>query len=299
MRRTDASPITSRRQGAPENHECYAPLPGHPVRGKFQVPDIFSLAIAILMAISSVMALLNPEMVYPNRDLVRAFLANDVANLAVGLPALLFAMWLARRGALAGLLLWPGSLLYVQYNYLVPLLCAPFNQASAIHLALVTISLYTTMALVAAVSESEVKERLAGFVPEKLGGAAMVVLAIVTLARTITLMATHLHNGSPIGATDLALAIADTLMAPAWLIGGILLWKRSSFGYLAAPGLLLEASMLFAGLIVFLIVQQLITGAGTGLAGPLMIGGMGLIVFIPFGLFLRGMARRGCFVSRP
>ena len=40
----------------------------------------------------------------------RAFLANDLVNLLIGLPILLGSLELAKRGKLIGLLFWPGAL---------------------------------------------------------------------------------------------------------------------------------------------------------------------------------------------
>lgn len=44
---------------------------------------------------------------------VPGFLALDAYTLVVGLPILLTVLWLAYRGSLIGLLLWPGALFYV------------------------------------------------------------------------------------------------------------------------------------------------------------------------------------------
>lgn len=78
----------------------------------------FSLVIALLMAGASLAGALYQGSLYPNDELRRSFVPNDVANLFIGLPILLGSVWLTRRGALLGLLLWPGSLLYVVYNYI-------------------------------------------------------------------------------------------------------------------------------------------------------------------------------------
>ena len=61
------------------------------------------------------------------RLLVPGLLGQDIFNLAVGLPLLLGSMWLARRGTLIGLLLWPGALFYVLYWYVLYLVGAPFR----------------------------------------------------------------------------------------------------------------------------------------------------------------------------
>jgi len=245
----------------------HVPRIGLPVRRSLSLAYGASVATAILAAVSSVLALLDPARVYPAANLLRAFLANDVTNLVIGMPILLVSIWLAVRGLWAGLLLWPGALLYVLYNYLVPLLCTPFNLAFVLHLALVTASLYTMIGLMTSVDGSEVKQRLAGFVPEKFSGAVLAGLAIVTFLRATSLMTTCLLKGTQIDATDLALAATDILMATGAELR--VADRRSSaleaknLRVLVGLGLLFQASMLFIGLIVFLIVEQRTTGART------------------------------------
>ena len=57
---------------------------------------------------------------------------------------------------------------------------------------------------------------------------------------------------------------------------------------MAGLGLLFQASMLFIGLIIFLLLQPILTQAPLALVDIVVVFVMGLICFIPFGLFLRG-----------
>jgi len=63
-------------------------------------------------------------------------------------------------------------------------------------------------------------------------------------------------------------------------------------GYVTGFGLLFQGNMLFIALIVFLLVQPLLTGAPFAIADVLVIFGMGSIFFIPFALFFRGVVSR-------
>jgi hypothetical protein len=78
----------------------------------------YSLWVGLLMLGVSLAGLISPNKLYPTVELRHSFLANDVVNLGIGLPILLFSMRYAQRGRLVGRLLWPGALLYVLYNYL-------------------------------------------------------------------------------------------------------------------------------------------------------------------------------------
>jgi hypothetical protein len=74
-------------------------------------------------------------------------------------------------------------------------------------------------------------------------------------------------------------------------VGGALLWRRQALGYVAGAGLLFQASMLFIGLIVFLLLQPALTGAPFALADVVVIAIFGLVCFVPFALFTRGLVK--------
>ena len=198
---------------------------------------------------------------------------------------------MARRGKLIGLLFWPGALFFVLYNYMVYLFAMPFNVAFPLHLALVTLSAYTITGLIASIDGAAVRQRLTGSVPERIAGSILAGLGLLFFLRVIGVMINALTGQAPISETELALHISDFIITPAWIIGGVLLWRHKEFGYVTGLGLLFQASMLFIGLIVFLLLQPFLTAAPFVLADVVVIFIMGLICFIPFALFVRGVER--------
>ena len=252
---------------------------------------IFALSfiVAILMVTASIAGLLYRTVIYPTDELLRSFVSNDVVNLFIGLPILLGSMWLAWRGKLIGLLLWSGALFFVLYNYLVYVFAMPFNVAFLLHLALVTLSVYTLIALAASIDGKAVQQRLTGAVPERLAGGVLAGLGLLFFLRVIGVLVSALISQTPVAETELALHTADFLITPAWVIGGVLLWRRKEFGYVTGLGLLFQASMLFIGLIIFLLLQPFLTTAPFVLVDVVVLFTMGLICFIPFALFVRGV----------
>jgi CHASE2 domain-containing sensor protein len=93
---------------------------------------------------------------------------------------------------------------------------------------------------------------------------------------------------APEGATVPTL-VADLVITPAWIVGGILLWRKQPFGYLSGLGLLFQASMLFIGLLIFFILQPILYSVPFPTSDFIVILVMGMICFIPFGLFVRGV----------
>jgi len=260
-----------------------------PLRGNLAFAYAGSLVAAAGMTVASGAGLLFRDAVYPSRALLQTFRPNDVVNLVVGLPVLLASLWLARRGVLAGLLLWPGALLYVLYNYLVPVLCMPLNPAFLLQLVLVALSIYTGVAVVVNIDGAAVREQLRGLVHEKACGAIMTVMGALFFLRAASLLIEASLKGAPVGTPQVALNVTDFLMTPLWIVGGTLLWRRKTPGYVAGLGLLFQCTMLFVGLTLYMILQPFTGGNPAKPVDVLVVSAMGLVFFVPFGLFLRGV----------
>jgi hypothetical protein len=250
---------------------------------------VFSLVVALLMGVASVIGLLYPADIYPSEELLQSFVPNDVVNLVIGLPILLGAMGLARHGRLIGMLFWPGALFYILYNYVIYLFAMPLNGVYLLYLALVASSLCTMIGLVASIDSEAVQRRLAGVVPERAAGGILAAFGVLFLLRAIAVIGGALISQTPIPAAERATLITDLLITPAWIVGGVLLWRRRALGYAVGTGLLYQASMLFIGLIVFMLLQPLLTDAPFMVVDTVVVSIMGLIFFVPFGLFIRGI----------
>jgi hypothetical protein len=259
------------------------------VKGRLTLLQATSFLIVILMAGVSIAGLRERAVIYPTEELVQTFIPNDVVNLLIGLPVLLGAMWLAWRGKWMGSLLWMGALFFVFYNYTTYVFAMPLNGAFIASLFLMMLSAYTLIALVAMVDGKAVREKLTGGVHERLGGGVLAGLGLLFFLRTIGVLLNAINTGGTLAQTEMAVNIADFLIAPAWIIGGILLWRRRELGYVTGLGLLFQGSMLFIALIVFLLLQPLLTTAPFAVVDVIVIFLMGLICFIPFVLFLRGV----------
>jgi hypothetical protein len=251
-----------------------------------------SFLVAILMTTVSVAGLLYRTTIYPTEELLQAFVPNDIVNLFVGLPILLGSIWLTWRGRLVGLLCWPGALFFVLYNYIVYAFASPLNWAFLFYITLVTLSVYSLISLVASIEGKAVHQRLTGVVSERFAGGVLVGFGLLFFLRVIGVIANAIANGALIAEAELATNSSDFFIAPAWFIGGILLWRRKEFGYVAGLGLLFQASMLFIALIVFLLLQPFLTTAPFAITDIIVVFTMGLICFVPFALFARGVVTK-------
>lgn len=268
------------------NHQQRSDLP---IKYELKFAYLSTLIILLLMTTASVVGIINPDAIYPMVELQRTFMPNDVVNLLIGVPILLGSLWLTRRGKLIGFLFWPGALVYVLYNYVAYVYGMPFNTLYLLYLSLVVLSAYTIIGVVASTDSQVVQKQLTGRVPERLAGGIIFGFGILFMLRVFAVMILAVINRTSIASTELAVLIADLLISPAMIIGGILLWQRKALGYVSGMGLLFQAGMLFIGLIIFMILQPLITQAPFSLIDIVIVFIMGMVCFIPFGLFLRGV----------
>jgi hypothetical protein len=250
---------------------------------------VLSIIIAILMAAASAIGLLYRAVIYPADDLLQSFVPTDVIILLIGLPILLGSMWLVRRGKLIGLLLWPGALLFVLYNYIIYVFAIPLSLGFLLHLTLLMLSAYTIIGLIASIDGEAVQQQLTGSVPERAAGGILAGLGLLFSLRVVGIVVSALASQTPIAETELAPLVSDFVIAPALVIGGVLLWRRKELGYVTGLGLLFQASMLFIGLIIFLLLQPFLTAAPFVLIDVVVILVLGLICFVPFALFVRGV----------
>lgn len=251
-----------------------------------------SIILAILMGVTSLVGLIYTDSVYTSEEQILSFLANDVINLVIGLPILLISMWLTRRGELVGLLLWPGALLYILYNYITYLVGVPFNLSTLAYFALVFLSAYIIFDLLRRIDQNSIKEQLAQAVTEKVAGWVLVVFGALFFFRATAIIAGAIVNQTMIPLSELGLLIADVAISTIWIAGGVLLLQKKPLGYTGGLGLLFVGSVLFLGLILVLVLQPVLLDAPFKPFDVIVVLIMGMICFIPFGLYLRGVVNR-------
>jgi hypothetical protein len=265
---------------------------GLPVTRSLTLAYASSLLIALLMAITSTAGLLYGTTLYPTEEMLLLKLPTDLFTLVVGLPLLLTSMWLARRGNLLGLLCWPGVLLYVLYIYVAYAIGVPFDVLFLAYVALVALSAYTLIGLVASIDAAAVGQQLTGAVPARIAGGILAGLAILFTLINLSEILAALTSPAPDYLLTFPVWIADcTVAAPAWLVGGLLLWQRKGLGYVAGTGLLLLGSMLFVGVILTLAFPLFYTASPIDVPAIVFILAMGLVCFVPLALLVRGIVK--------
>lgn len=262
--------------------------PSLPVKSGLSQEYVLSLVIAGLVTGVSLAGIFFQGVFYPAEDLRRTFLSNDVVNLAIGLPGLLVAMALTRRGRWIGLLVWPGALFYVTYTYIAYTVAAPGIQQGILYAALTLLSAYAIWVLFRKMDLTAIRQSLSGKVPGRWAGWILLGLGTLFFLRSAWQLGAAQE---PLPRTELAVLISDVLITPFWISGGILLLRRHPLGYSSGLGLLYQASLLFVALLLFFLVQPFITGDPFPAEDFFVVLAMGLVCFIPWVLYARGVLR--------
>lgn len=262
-----------------------------PITRSLTLEYAISVVVAIIMVVASAVGIMYRSVIYPTEKLSIGFVSTDLLNLVVGLPVLLVSMWLTRRGKLTGLLCWPGALFYVLYIY-TSYLAIPVSVLLIPHIFLITLSAYSIIGIIASVNCDAVRQRLSGVIPAKTTGCILTSIAILVVVYQIVRIITVLINQTPPDNVELVQWIDDLVVgSPALLVGGYLLLRRKALGYVAGAGLLLMCSVLFIGVIPAMVFQALSADTPIDVIGILIVLISGMVCFIPFVLFVRGVAK--------
>jgi hypothetical protein len=245
----------------------------------------------ILLIVASLAGIFFSSTLYPTQESVESYLTNDVINLLIGVPALLGSVWLTRQGRLAGLLFWPGALIYVLYNYLAVLLGVPLSIATLLYGSLIFLSASAGIRLFQSIDMEAVRDRLKGLVYEWVAAIVLLLFGVGFLLLAISIVAGGISNPDSVSAPDFSVSIADLAVSWLWILGGLWLLRKSALGYASALGLLFAAFTLIVGLMLFLLLRPLLTEARFDPVELLPIPVFLVICVVPLGLYLRGVTQ--------
>ncbi|MGD8402407.1 MAG: hypothetical protein PVJ21_02020 [Anaerolineales bacterium] len=170
--------------------------------------------------------------------------ANDLVTLVIGLPLLAISTWLAFRGSLRGRLLLTGTLGFFLYTYISMAFLAAFNPLFLVYTALYSLSLFAFILSMMSFDLETLPERFSEKLPRKwIAGLLFFVGGFLTLAWLGRILPPIMENQTPLleNATTMVIQAMDLgLVLPLAVLGGILLLRRSAWGYLLASVALMK-----------------------------------------------------------
>lgn len=169
---------------------------------------------------------------------------NDMVTLAVGLPLLVISTWLSLRGSLRGRLLLAGTLGFVLYTYMSMSMLTAYNALFLVYVTLFGLSLYAFVLTMLSFDLADLPRHFSKRLPHGWIAALMFViggfLALAWLGRIIPPL---LSGATPIldNTTTLVIQAMDlVLVVPLAVLAGILILRRSAWGYLLSSVAMLK-----------------------------------------------------------
>lgn len=165
---------------------------------------------------------------------------QDVVTLFVGLPLLLTAVRLTRRGDARGPLFWVGALGYTLYVYLVYAYGGLYNSFFPLYVAMMGLCIFSIIGVLNGVDADAIHARVASTAPRKfVAGYFLGTVLLLTFiwggAVANAIVTKTPDEGTLIYVTDLAFVL------PVFALAGVWLWQRKPWGDVLAGVMLVKA----------------------------------------------------------
>lgn len=221
---------------------------------------------------------------------------QDVVTLLVSLPTLAIATWLAFAGSIRGRLLLAGTLGYFLYTYMSMAFLTAYNPLFLVYVALFSLSLFAFILSLMSFNLTELSQHFSARLPHRgIAGALFAVGGFLLLAWLGRIGPPLLQNETPVleNTTTLVIQAMDLgLLVPLTLLSGVLLLRRSPWGYLLAS----VAIMKFAtyGLAVSAMgINQVLSGVTVSLGVVTVFIVLTLVNLVMAGLLLKNVEGQG------
>jgi hypothetical protein len=218
---------------------------------------VLSVGIAVVAVAASAMGLFVSDLYSDGAWAREALRGGDLTTLVLAVPLLIGSLLFSGRGSARGRAVWIGVLAYFVYNSAFYAFGTTFNDAFILHIALLSMSIF---ALACALVSTDLVEmwrafegvrgaRWAGLFLAIVGG-AQGALWLVVIARNVA--TGDLIADVPAAGQHLVFALDLSLLVPALVLSGILLFRRLPLGYLlgaamAVMGAVYQVNLLLAG----------------------------------------------------
>jgi hypothetical protein len=202
------------------------------------VPRQLTLALAALMATQSLIGLAAPDQ-YRDVEWIKAtWFGNDWLTLVVAMPLLLTSSVIAQRGSARAFLVWAGAVGYGVYNYAFYLLGAALNVLFPLYVAAVVLAAVILIVTLGRFDPASIALKVPPVVPMPLVGGSLLTIGLSLALVWTAMWAAYVFAGRPTPVDPdvfrLVAALDLSLMVPALVSGGVLLWRRRPWGVVLA-----------------------------------------------------------------
>jgi hypothetical protein len=182
---------------------------------------------------------------YETVSIAAQAIAQDVVTLLIGIPLLVISMILFKKGSLRGKLLLSGTLAYFLYTYASFVFGAAYNILFLVYVSLFSLSLFAFIFALMEIDIQTLPKHFSSGLPRRtIAIFLFVVGSFLLLAWLGRIVPALLANQPPLGLesyTTLIIQALDLgLVMPIAFLSGILLWKKSAWGYLLSSIVLIK-----------------------------------------------------------
>ncbi len=194
--------------------------------------------------------------------------ANDVITLFVGLPILAISSWLAFRGSLRGRLLLTGTVGFFLYTYMSMTMLTAFNALFLVYVAIFGLCFYAFVLCMTSFDMQTLPDHFSRQLPRHwIAGLLFLMAVFLTLLWLGVTLKPILQNQSAAldNTTTFVIQAMDLVfIVPLAILAGILMLRRSAWGYLLASVFVMKVAVL--GLAVAAMgTNQTLAGSADGL----------------------------------
>lgn len=190
-------------------------------------------------------------------------IAQDYVTLFIAVPALLFALFLTRKGTLKSKYLLAGIMSYFFLTYLFYMNMAMYNALFLVYIALTGTSFFALILTLLSIDIEKIPLAFGRMTRVKFIGGFLIFTATSIALLWLTILVPPLLDNTilPLSVehyTTLTVQGFDlSLFHPIIFVSGLLLIKKNKFGYLLAPVMLIFLSFLMTALIAKIIAMAL------------------------------------------
>lgn len=210
-----------------------------------RVPYLLAIALALDTGAAAATALLFREALRGPEVSIGSMQGTALVLLVVTLPVLLVSMALVRRGVPAAVIGWLGALGSVVYQSVLFLVATPFNAFFFLYVAMLSLSIWSLVTLVAQMPIVRLAEAIGARAPVRLVAGYLLLNAAMFLGLWLQATVPAVLSADPpaflegTGMTTGPVQILDLgFTLPLMVLGAVLLLRRRPWGYVLTGALL-------------------------------------------------------------
>ena len=213
---------------------------------RFRLPAILTLPLAGLLALAAAGALFIPSVYAREVPLWAAQgRGQDWVDLVFVVPLMIAAALLTLRGSRRAVLVLAGTLAYALYSLVLYAFFLHFGPLFLVYAWALGLSFFAFVALAGALHADDARAWFDATAPVRLAGGLSVLLGVLFYALWLGEIVPAIVSGQmPRSAADAGLVtnpvhVLDLgIVLPAFIVGGVALWRRRRLGYWLGPAML-------------------------------------------------------------